>query len=527
MSELTSRPSRLPRRLYRAQDVQRLDQIAIKRHGIDGFKLMQRAGQVVFTAVLEHWPQTRLIRVFAGSGNNAGDGYVVARLAHEHGLQCEVICIGDPQRLQGDAAKAHQWAAEADISMVSLEQFLTGNDSASSTTTNHTIIIDALLGTGLDRPVSGAYADAIAIINEGTVPVVAVDIPSGLSADTGCPLGAAVLADLTVTFIGLKQGLLTGQGRDFVGAIIFSNLDVPDEIYIPPDAPVATALRIDINDATRHLAPRALSSHKAMHGHVLVLGGESGYGGAALLAAEAALRTGAGLVSVVTRSVHRPALLARRPELMVVGTEDAHSADQLANLLQKASVIVVGPGLGTGDWSRQLLLQALAAQTQQQTPLVIDADGLRLLAEKPAASTRVKRDNWILTPHPGEAAQLLQCSTQEVQADRFAAVRALQSKWGGNCLLKGSGSLLCSPQAEAPILLSTEGNPGMATAGMGDVLSGIIGSLVAQGLTLADSLKCGVVIHGEAADLAVEQTGPRGLVASDLFAYIQRLVNPA
>lgn len=528
--------SRLPRSLYRAQDVQQLDQIAIRDCGIDGFKLMQRAGAVVLTALLEHWPQTRMVRIFAGKGNNGGDGYVVARLAQEQGLHVEVIQVGAVDQLQGDARKAWEWAREKQVCVQGLGEYLAQEETIAGIVAPHAAVVDALLGTGLDREVSGEYVLAINHINDITlrknaintqiVPVVAIDIPSGLSADTGCPLGAAVRANLTVTFIGMKQGLLTGRGREFAGSILFNNLDVPDKIYSSKSSPEVAAQRIDINDATRHLLPRAIASHKGLHGHVVVVGGDEGYGGAVLLAAEAALRTGAGLVSVITRSVHRPAILARRPELMVLGTEDENTAIQA--LLDKASVIVVGPGLGQGQWSRNLLQSALGTQSARQTPLVIDADGLRLLAEKPLKSVGVRRPQWILTPHPGEAAQLLDSSTDAIQADRFAAVKALQTRWGGYCLLKGSGSLICCPDEDRQqLFLSTEGNPGMATAGMGDVLSGIIAGLVAQGLPLADALRCATVIHGEAGDLAAQHSGQRGLLASDLFALIPQLVNPA
>lgn len=521
--------TRLPRPLYRGRDVQQLDSIAIKQFGIDGFKLMYRAGSVAFNAMLERWPQTRLVRVLVGGGNNGGDGYIIAGLACEQNLPCEIIQVVPPDKLKGDAQKAWQWAREKTLKIVDLSEFLArGFEESSTAASSHTLVVDALLGTGLDREVSGPIAQAIQHINNSGLPVVSVDIPSGLDADTGCPLGLAVIADLTVTFIALKQGLLTGYGRDYAGDIVFSNLDLPDEVYGHRDAPAPISQRIDINDATRFLLPRQKSAHKGQHGHVVVVGGDYRFGGAVLLAAEAALRTGAGLVSVITRSVHRPAVLSRRPEIMVLGTEDdTASDDQQHALLASADVIIVGPGLGNGKFAHDLMRRVLAVQRSSHTSLVVDADGLRLLAEDFEQSAITRRDTWILTPHPGEAAQLLGCSVEAVQSDRFAAVQALQEKWGGHCLLKGSGSLLCCKEADLRnVYLSTEGNPGMATAGMGDVLSGITGSLVAQGLTLANSLKCGVVIHGEAADLAAAQDGQRGMQASDIFPFIRQLVNP-
>ena len=513
--------SRLPRQLYRAAQVQQLDRIAIEEFEIPGFSLMQAAGAVAFNALLEKWPQTRHLQVFTGSGNNGGDGYIVAGLALQQGIGVDVIQVGDAASLQGDAKLAWQWAQQQQVSMTPYADFDAEDESGHA----HTLVVDALLGTGLDRPAEGSYKQAIEYINLTESPVVAIDIPSGLSADTGKQLGSTVIADLTVSFIGMKQGLLTCQGRDFAGAIVFSSLDVPDEIYVSKNAPKPSAHRIDINYATRHLLPRAQSSHKGNHGHVVIIGGDYGYGGAALMAAEAAQRSGAGLVSLITRSNHRPAILARRPEVMVTGTEDEDV--QLDELISRATAIAIGPGLGRSDWSRNLLQLALSAQISADTPLVIDADGLNLLAERSQTGSPIKRDNWILTPHPGEAASLLDSTVAEIQDDRFEAVSALHRKWGGCVLLKGSGSLICiSENKQQNLFLCSEGNAGMASAGMGDVLSGIIVSLVAQGLPLQHSLCCGVCIHGEAADLAMEEGGQRGMLATDLFDFIRQLVNP-
>lgn len=523
---MTDSSSRLPRDLYTADQVQKLDRIAIDQFGVSGFKLMQTAAAVVFDALLEHWPQTRYLQVFAGSGNNAGDGYIVAGLAVEQGMSVEIIQVGDPQKLEGDALEAWRWAQQRKVSAVSLADFTAEPRQDHS----HCIIVDALFGTGLNREVGGDYRTAIDYINGSDCPVVSIDIPSGLSADTGKSLAATVVADQTVTFIGMKQGLLTNRGRDFVGELIYHSLDVPDEVFTSDSSPVPSATRIDINYASRFLLPRARSSHKGSHGHVVVIGGDYGFGGAAIMAAEAAQRSGAGLVSVITRSSHRPAMLARRPEVMVLGCEDEGA--QVDDLLARASVVVIGPGLGRGQWARQLLRAALSTQLANNTPLVVDADALHLLSELRHTISRVKRENWILTPHPGEAAALLDCPVAEIQDDRFAAVRELNRNWGGACLLKGSGSLICtdasppsSPRQQ--LFLCSEGNAGMASAGMGDVLSGIVGGLVAQGLSLQESLCSAVCIHGEAADLSMQESGQRGMVATDLFHFIRQLVNPA
>jgi hydroxyethylthiazole kinase-like uncharacterized protein yjeF len=519
--------TRLPRDLYTAAEVRLLDKITIEQFGIPGFTLMQSAASIAFNKLMEKWPQTRHVQVFAGAGNNAGDGYLLASLAKVQGLSTEVITLSDPEKLQGDAKLAAQWAVKQQVVITPFSDFDVEHEKDHA----HPVVVDALLGIGLDREVTGNYAKAIEFINKADRPVLAIDIPSGLSADTGTCLGVAVKANVTVTFIGLKQGLLTNQAGDYVGELIFHRLDVPDQVFTSESSPKPAAQRIDINSTSAMLAPREAASHKGSHGHVLVIGGDSSFGGAVIMAAEAAVRSGAGLVSVITRSAHRPALLARRPEVMVLGTEDDNT--NIDDLISKATTIVIGPGLGRSSWARGLMQKALYAQNSADKPLVIDADALHLLAEKreqgsAEKGTGIKRDNWILTPHPGEAAALLNRSISEIQGDRYAAVRQLNATWGGVCLLKGSGSLICTAEkSQQKLFLCSEGNAGMATGGMGDVLSGIVGSLVAQGNSLESSLCAGVCIHGEAADLSMQADGQRGMAATDLMPFIRQLVNPA
>lgn len=521
---------RLPKALYLGTAVKQLDSIAIHQFDRPGFDLMQRAGAVAFQTIKQRWPHTRFLRVYAGNGNNGGDGFIVAALATEMGINCEVILLSDPAKFTNDAAMAYAKAQQAGAIFCSLADFLKGLPALQS----DVVSVDALLGTGLDRPVTGDYASAIEQLNQSQGPVIAIDIPSGLHSDTGMPLGVAVKADITVSFIGLKQGLLTGQGRDYCGEIVFSDLDLPEEVYRAEAAPKPSALRFDVNDATRHFMPRLRSSHKGSNGHVVIVGGDIGYGGAIILAGEAALRGGAGLVSVITRSVNRAPALARSPELMVWGTEDLQLQSgsniidwtPLDNLLGRANALVIGPGLGRGTWSQQLFARVLAASKARSTPLVIDADALHLLSDRQSMLPPSQIMPWVLTPHPGEAAALLDTTSADIQRDRFAATRALVDSYGCICLLKGSGTLIAEAGAESPITLCSEGNPGMGTGGMGDVLSGIIGSFLAQGLDCATSAKVGAAIHGEAADLAAGQRGERGLKPTDLLDFVRQLVNP-
>jgi len=370
------------------------------------------------------------------------------------------------------------------------------------------VVVDAFLGSGVDRDVSAEWKKLMEQINLSSVPVISVDIPSGLNADTGAVFGVAIKADITVSFIGLKRGLYTDMGPDYSGRLFFYDLDVPEATYksISPDACL-----LNWDSLKTRLTARHKNSHKNDFGHVLVVGGDHGMAGAVRLAGEAALRSGAGLVTIVTQPEHVSAITAGCPELMVVGLAKGQIPQ---DLLTKTDCIVIGPGLGQGSWGMNLLAQVL------QSPLakLVDADALNLLTNEDRG-----RDDWVLTPHPGEAARLLGFTTVDIQQNRFWTVGELQQHYGGVIVLKGCGTLIKSQEGLSE--LCAYGNPGMATAGMGDVLSGIIAALIAQGFSLSDAARIGVCVHARAGDLAARQ-GQRGLMASDLFAEIRSLVNP-
>lgn len=493
-------PSSLTVELYRAAQVAELDRVAIQDRGIPGYTLMCRAGADAFAALQQYWPQARRVAVVCGSGNNGGDGYVVARLAQESGLDVRVVYLKDPAQLKGDALTACHDAHSAGVSVESWE---------ATSLKDAEVIVDAIFGIGLSREVEGRYRQAIEAVNARDAGVLAIDIPSGLHADTGAVMGVAVQATVTTTFIALKQGLFTGQGPAYCGAILFGDLEVPADIY---GAVSPASQRYSGEDLAELLPKRFRSAHKGYHGHVLVVGGDHGMGGAVRMAAEAAARCGAGLTSIATRGTHAGLQAAARPELMFHGVE---SADQLSPLLERATVVAVGPGLGRAAWGRELLDAILASDR----PLVVDADGLNLLSEKP-----VQRGNWILTPHPGEAGRLLGMSPKQVEADRFAAVNDLVERFGGVCVLKGAGSLIGAQGS--PLWVNSSGNPGMASGGMGDILTGTIAGLLAQGLTLAEAARAGVYIHGRAGDLSAEANRERGMLAMDLMPLLRALVNP-
>ncbi|NOT83583.1 MAG: NAD(P)H-hydrate dehydratase [Methylococcaceae bacterium] len=487
---------KLPLRLYNTAQIRALEQCVIM-DGIAGFELMTRAGAAAYEVLRQRWPQAQAFAVFCGVGNNAGDGYIIARLLLAAGFAVRVYAVAEVSALKSDALLAYQTYA-------SVQGQVQAYVAAESIVAD--VIVDALLGTGLSRCVTGLYADAIQAINDSGKPVLAVDVPSGINADTGALMGKAVRADVTVTFIGFKKGLFTGDAPEYCGNLSMAELGVPATYY-------ARVTNVVTRIAHKPLFKRHCCAHKGSNGHVLIIGGACGFSGAILLAGQAALRVGSGLVSLATRPEHAGFINLTVPELM---SHAVQTAEQLPELLAKASVVVIGPGLGQTDWSVGLLNKALGISK----PLIIDADALNLLAKSNIMFGH--HPNWILTPHPGEAARLLNISTLDVQQDRFAAVTALQAHFGGIVVLKGAGSLIADAQG---ITLSNTGNPGMASGGMGDVLTGVIAGLCAQGLNLAEAVQQGVYIHGAAADNATHVAGERGLVASDLMPYLRQWVN--
>lgn len=479
-------------RLYRAEQVRELDRLAIETHGVSGYELMQRAGSAAFAVLRARWPEVRQLTLCCGGGNNGGDGYVIASLAQAAGMNVQLIALKSPDELRGDAAKAAaDWLGSGGV-LADPDAPLTGQ-----------LIVDALLGTGLDRAPSGAYARLIERINSSARPVLAVDVPSGLNADTGMPLQPTLRAELTVTFIGNKRGLYTGEAERWCGQRLYFDLHTPPAMHA---AVRADAWLLDAANLPAWLPPRPPDTHKGELGHVLVIGGDTGMGGAPVLAGRAALRAGSGLVSLATRAGHAGAALAVQPELMCHAAESLEALDAL---IENADVLALGPGLGQSDWSRAVWRRALGAGL----PVVLDADGLNLLA---AVDQPWPLPQTILTPHPGEAGRLLACSAAEVQSDRFAAVRALAERHGAVVVLKGHGTLIAA--ADGTLEVCPYGNPAMASAGMGDALTGIIASFLGQGLELLDAARCGVMVHALAGDAAA--AGRRQILATDLIEHL-------
>lgn len=491
----------LPVNLYSAEQVRELDRIAIEDLGILGYTLMTRAGEYSYACLKNHWPEAKSIAVICAGGNNAGDGYVIAGLAREDGKQVTVFYLIDPAELKGDAVTAYKYLHACNIEPVPFSaDALKGFD----------VIVDAVFGTGLDRDVKGQYYDAIKAINSSRSQVLSVDIPSGLNADTGHVMNIAVKANLTPTFIGLKKGMFTGDGLEYSGTIKFNDLDVPKETY--QRLHESSARRLRLEDMNTVLRPRKRNSHKGNFGHVLVVGGDSGYLGAARMAAEAAGRVGAGLVSIATRAAHASVLSLVRPEIMSHGVE---TLDELTHLIHHADVIAIGPGLGQSKWAKQLFAHVL----KSELPLVIDADALNLLAKDHLCSK-----DWVITPHPGEASRLLNTDAKTIQFNRFQTMIDLKVNFPGPVVLKGSGTLVAD--CDGHVFVCDAGNPGMASGGMGDVLTGVIAGLIAQGIEINLATKLGVCLHANAADRAAANSGERGLLALDLMPHLRSLVNP-
>ena len=482
--------------LFTASQSREIDALLIERTPVAGYELMCRAGRACFDALKKRWPRARNVAIVCGGGNNGGDGYVLARLLLEREYAVNVYEMNGGAG-RGDALQAKRDYLDAGGATVSSDRWPDAAD----------VVVDALFGTGLSRPLDDRAHGWVARLNADGRPVLAVDVPSGLDADTGAMLPEAVRAEATVTFITRKRGMYTSFGRDRCGEIFFSRLDTAPELFshVKPAARLVDWFRL------RHrLPPREENVHKGHFGYVLVVGGAPGMGGAVRLAGEAALRTGAGRVGAVVDPLNRAAITAGCPELMVYETD---GEERLRELLELADVVVVGPGLGQSARAQALLSQVLEARQ----PRVIDADALNLLAAEPA-----KADNWVLTPHPGEAARLLGANTADIGGDRFAAAGEIASLYGGVCVLKGAGTLVVS---DGDVSVCAGGNAGMATAGTGDVLAGVIAALLAQGLTLRDAAELGVCIHAAAGDRAAGSS-PRGLLASDLIAHIRTYVNP-
>jgi len=488
----------IPHSIWQAYDLKRLEREAADSLGITLYELMQRAGEAAFDVARRHFPDTSCWVVLCGHGNNGGDGYVVARLAAAAGIQVTLLAQESEKPLPEEAEQARDaWLNAGGI--IHAPDVLWPEETD--------LIIDGLLGTGLTQAPRDNVAPLIAQANAHPAPVLALDIPSGLLAQTGATPGAVIQARHTITFIALKPGLLTGKARDVVGQLHYHALGLENWLsgQLPPIS------RYDASQLARWFTPRRPTSNKGEHGRLVIIGGDHGTAGAIRMTGEAALRAGAGLVRVLTRAENIAPIITARPELMV----QELTAASLEQSLEWADVVAIGPGLGQQEWGKK----ALQKVENFRKPMLWDADALNLLAINPD-----KRHNRVLTPHPGEAARLLNCSVADIESDRLLAAQRLVQRYAGVVVLKGAGTVVASEEGALGIV--DAGNAGMASGGMGDVLTGIISALLAQKFSLYDGACAGAVAHGAAAEKLAERYGTRGMLATDLFTTLLRVVNP-
>ena len=470
---------------------------------LDGFALMTRAARFALQSILEHGPEFTGLTIFCGKGNNAGDGYLLAKLAQEAGFQVQVISVFDPTLLSPDAKRAFEQAVGVGVVVES--------DAAEI---RFNLLIDAIFGIGLREGLPTNVVNCIDRINAHRGFVVALDVPTGIDSDTGFidennGTPRAVRASLTICFITLKQGLFTGKAREFSGRKLLGDLDIDKKYFF--NCPSKSILRWEASAAAKFEG----SIHKHKRGRVLILGGDEGMGGAVIMSANAALRVGTGLVVVGCRGSHHGPLLSRLPEVMTLKISEEGSIGNLGSY----DLILIGPGLGRSDWGRRVFETALASGL----PLVIDADGLYWLSREKSA---IENRTFFITPHSGEAARLLGVESSDIERNRFQAVESLSAKYHCAGVLKGPGSIVFFG---ADHYVCDHGGPAMASAGMGDVLAGTVaGMLASNGLSRIDVrdfrtkeiLANAVALHSACADELVADKGVRGLLASDLAEHL-------
>lgn len=503
-----------------AAEMRQLDQWTITRHRTPGAVLMQRAGEGAAAILVDRFPEVRDGRVIvvAGRGNNGGDGFVIARTLRRAGVAVEVILLARAPDVTGDAAAALElWRAAGgryreaprESDLVSLRDELA----------TATVVVDAIFGTGLKRPVEGRHARAIEAMRDCGRPVFAVDLPSGLDADRGVPLGVAVRAEATATFGFLKFALASYPGLDRAGVVDVVAIGIPSEAI----AAVAPRVWLQAKDEVAPLVPhRARDAHKGTTGHVVIVAGSLGHTGAARLAARASLRSGAGLITLAGPSSLNAVLSSGGDEWMTAAISDAGGhvrfvPSEVRRILADKRAVVVGPGLGTHPAAARLVHAIVREST---VPVVVDADALTCLVDHLALLRRAHAP-VVVTPHPGEMARLIGTDAATVQADRLGTARRFAESQGCIVVLKGARSLIAAPDGQ--VWINPTGNPGMASGGMGDALAGMLGALLGQRIGAIDAARLAVFAHGFAADRVAERQGEIGMIASDVIDELPRV----
>ncbi len=521
-------------RIYSAREMAEADRITIEEYGIPGAVLMENAGSQTVDAMEEHYGDAlyddeSAVLVLCGMGNNGGDGFVIARHLFNRGTaRLDVVLLGEGGGLTGDAKLNHDVFCRMDGAVHEAPDWETfeqlQDDGLLLSPDEYTVVVDAILGTGLNSPVHGHYARVINAINEGTAPVVAVDIPSGLSADTPNPPGEAIMADLTVTFGAPKYPHLLPPGDLLCGDLAVADISIPEAAM----ERAGGGPFVVTDELAGYLLPepRERTGHKGDYGHVLLVGGSVGKTGAAVMGAEAAYRSGAGLVTVATPADCLPVIAGSSLELMTeplaqtpAGTISPEALSRAVELAAERDVLALGPGISADPSTGEFVRGLFAAPELADMPMVIDADGLNAFAGNPGALDANGREApVIITPHPGEMARLLGISTDDLLEDRIGPVAAFARTRNLIVVLKGYRSLTVAPEGEVWVNLT--GNPGMASGGSGDVLTGVIAALLAQRLDPVDAAILGVHIHGLCGDMAAEDVGEMSLMAGDLLEYL-------
>ena len=494
-----------------SEQVRVIEPKAAQLAGCSMFELMQRAGEAAFQVLIQQWPKAHNITVVAGNGNNAGDGYVLAKRAKQQGMHVVVVCEKPTRELAGDAQQAQsQWKALGGETLAFYEVDYAQCD----------VLVDALLGTGVTGEVKTTFLSVIQQINQIDIPILSIDLPSGMNANTGQALPICIKADVTVTFVATKPGLVSGIGKEYCGKFIFADLAVGNKFF----SIARNEAQLVDWQMLQPLQARPVHGNKGTFGKLLCIGGNQGMAGAIQLSGESALRCGVGLVKVYCHESSSSSISAGRPEIML-------THKRLETALAWCSCIVVGPGLGQDDWAHQQFSCLFEYLKHHPKPLVIDADGLNLLAamadDSNMQNTLASLPALVLTPHPGEASRLLNCNIANIENDRYLACQNIAQKYQSTCVLKGAGTIIQTDgkHQQPDYWVCKGGNPGMATAGMGDLLTGVIGAFLAQGFTSQKAAVYGVCAHAEAGDRVAIQYGQRGMITSDLLQPLRAIVN--
>jgi len=502
-----------------SQQMKEIDRKAIKELGIIGPILMENAGLQIFQAIVERFPeiQKERITIIAGKGNNGGDGFVVARHLFNQGCDPQVLLVGQKSEVRGDAALNLRIGENIGIKIKEIPTPKAWH-SRKKSLFESTIIVDAVFGTGLTKPAAGIYTTVINDMNKAEAFKVAVDIPSGLSSDTFRIIGPCVKADLTVTLAAPKIAHVFPPAEEYVGELVVGDIGMPDFLFENEELKLEL---IEKQQIQSHFAARKRDSHKGAFGHLLILSGSIGKTGAASMAAKAALKMGAGLVTVGIPESCLPIIARSMVELMTEplpetekGTLSSDALERILALLEGKDGLMIGPGISTHPSTAELVLSLLP---QIEVPVMIDADALNILASKPQVIKSIHQPA-VLTPHPGEFARLSNLSTKEVVENKLELVPRFAQEYRIYLVLKGYRTLIATP--EGHVYINPTGNPGMATAGTGDVLSGMIASMMIQEESLQEAILSAVYAHGLSGDIGAEKMGERALTAGNLITHL-------